>query len=70
MSEQRGRAEHVSVGAGAANLGDDERARAFEVRRAEQYGRPTLDHFRRAYREFGTEWPGDDVVRGRHLVAD
>lgn len=49
---------------------DDERARAFAHRQAARFGAPTIEDFRRAYAGFGAEWPGDDTIRERHVVAD
>lgn len=33
---------------------------------ADEFGAPTLDHYRRVYAAYGAPWPGDDEVR-RHL---
>ncbi|MGH3569293.1 MAG: hypothetical protein ACRDRH_25375 [Pseudonocardia sp.] len=33
---------------------------------ADEFGAPTLDHYRRVYAACGAPWPGDDEVR-RHL---
>ena len=49
---------------------DDERGRAIEARMAARHGAPSLDDFRRTYAGCGAEWPGDDEVRRRHIVAD
>lgn len=75
MTEQRADARDGTEGDGlpprpAPDASDDERARAFEARQAARFGAPSLEHFRRAYAGFGAEWPGDDVIRQRHLVAD
>ncbi len=75
MTEQRAEARGEAEGDGlpprpASDASDDERARAFAARRAARFGAPTLEHFRRAYAGFGAEWPGDDVIRQRHLVGD
>jgi hypothetical protein len=48
---------------------DDERARAIMARMVARYGAPTLDDYRRAYAGFGAEWPGDEEIRRRHIVA-
>ena len=48
---------------------DDERARAIMARMVARFGAPSLDDYRRAYVGFGAEWPGDDEIRRRHLVA-
>ena len=75
MTEQRA-SSHDGVGDDglpprpAPDAPDDERARAFAARRAARFGAPTLEHFRRAYAGFGADWPGDDEIRQRHLVAD
>ena len=47
----------------------DEQGRAIETRMVARYGAPTIDDYRRAYAGFGAEWPGDDEVRRRHIVA-
>lgn len=75
MTEQRSAAHDGAEGDGlpprpAPEASDDERAHAFAVRRAARFGAPTPEHFRRAYAGFGADWPGDDVIRRRHLVAD
>lgn len=75
MTEQRAEVPAGTEGDGlpprpAPDASDDERARAFELRQAARFGAPTLEHFRRAYAGFGADWPGDDVIRQRHLVAD
>jgi hypothetical protein len=48
---------------------DDDRARAIMARMVARYGAPSLEDYRRAYAGFGAEWPGDDEIRRRHLVA-
>ena len=48
---------------------DDERARAIEARMAARHGAPSIEDYRRAYAGFGAEWPGDEEIRRRHLVA-
>lgn len=34
-----------------------------------RYGAPTLEDYRRAYAGFGADWPGDEEIRRRHIVA-
>ena len=34
-----------------------------------RYGAPTLEDYHRAYAGFGAEWPGDEEIRRRHIVA-
>ena len=48
---------------------DDERGRAIEARMAARYGAPSIEDYRRAYAGFGAEWPGDEEIRRRHIVA-
>ncbi len=48
---------------------EDERARAIMARMVARHGAPSLEDYRRAYAGFGAEWPGDDEIRRRHLVA-
>ncbi len=48
---------------------DDERGRAIEARLAARYGAPSLEHFRHTYASCGVEWPGDEEIRRRHIVA-
>lgn len=49
----------------------DERGRAIEARMiARKGGAPSLEAYRRAYAACGAEWPGDDVIRRLHPVAD
>ena len=48
---------------------DDERARAIMARMVARHGAPSLEDYRRAYAGFGAEWPGDDEIRRRHIVA-
>lgn len=48
---------------------DDERARAIMAGMVARYGAPTLEDYRRAYAGFGAEWPGDEEIRRRHIVA-
>jgi len=48
---------------------DDERARAIMARMVARYGAPTLEDYRRAYAGFGADWPGDEEIRRRHIVA-
>lgn len=48
---------------------DDERGRAIEARMVARHGAPSLDDYRRAYAGFGAEWPGDEEIRRRHIVA-
>lgn len=48
---------------------DDERGRAIEARMAVRYGAPSIEDYRRAYTGFGAEWPGDEEIRRRHIVA-
>ena len=47
----------------------DERGRAIEARMVARHGAPSLQDYRRAYAACGAEWPGDDEIRRRHLVA-
>lgn len=47
----------------------DERGRAIEARMVARYGAPSLEDYRRAYSAFGAEWPGDEEIRRRHIVA-
>ena len=53
----------------APDASDDDRARAIMARMVARYGAPTLDDYRRAYAGFGAEWPGDEEIRRRHIVA-
>jgi hypothetical protein len=48
---------------------DDERARSIMARMVARHGAPTLEDYRRAYAGFGAEWPGDEEIRRRHIVA-
>lgn len=48
---------------------DDERGQAIEARMVARYGAPTMEDYRRAYAGFGAEWPGDEEIRRRHIVA-
>jgi len=48
---------------------EDERGRAIEARMAARYGAPSIEDYRRAYAAFGAEWPGDEEIRRRHIVA-
>ncbi|MEO7193940.1 MAG: hypothetical protein ABIZ05_03830 [Pseudonocardiaceae bacterium] len=48
---------------------DDERARAIMARMVARHGAPSLADYRRAYAGFGAEWPGDEAIRRRHIVA-
>jgi hypothetical protein len=48
---------------------DDERGRAIEARMAARYGAPSIEDYRHAYAGFGAEWPGDEEIRRRHIVA-
>lgn len=48
---------------------DDERGRAIEARMVARYGAPSIEDYRRAYAAFGAEWPGDEEIRRRHVVA-
>ncbi len=34
-----------------------------------RYGAPSIEDYRRAYAGFGADWPGDDEIRRRHIVA-
>lgn len=53
----------------APDASDDDRARAIMARMVARYGAPTVEDYRRAYAGFGAEWPGDDEIRRRHIVA-
>jgi hypothetical protein len=53
----------------APDASDDDRARAIMARMVARYGAPTLEDYRRAYAGFGAEWPGDEEIRRRHIVA-
>ncbi len=48
---------------------EDERARAIMARMVARHGAPSLEDYRRAYAGFGAEWPGDEEIRRRHIVA-
>jgi hypothetical protein len=48
---------------------DDERAQAIVARMVARYGAPTIEDYRRAYAGFGVEWPGEEEIRRRHIVA-
>ncbi|MGH3599979.1 MAG: hypothetical protein ACRDR6_30275 [Pseudonocardiaceae bacterium] len=48
---------------------EDERARAIMARMVARHGAPNLEDYRRAYAGFGAEWPGDEEIRRRHIVA-
>lgn len=48
---------------------DDERGRAIEARMVARYGAPSIEDYRRAYAGFGAEWPGDEEICRRHIVA-
>ena len=39
------------------------------ARMVARYGAPTLEDYRRAYAGFGADWPGDEEIRRRHIVA-
>ncbi|MGH3755181.1 MAG: hypothetical protein ACRDRP_21310 [Pseudonocardiaceae bacterium] len=49
--------------------GEDERGRAIEARMVARHGAPSIEDYRRAYAGFGAQWPGDEEIRRRHLVA-
>jgi hypothetical protein len=34
-----------------------------------RYGAPSIEDYCRADASFGAEWPGDEEIRRRHLVA-
>ncbi len=34
-----------------------------------RYGAPSIEDYRRAYAGFGSEWPGNEEIRRRHIVA-
>ncbi len=53
----------------APDASDDERARAIEARMVARHGAPSIEDYRRAYDGFGAEWPGEQEIRRRHLVA-
>lgn len=53
----------------APDASGDDRARAIMARMVARYGAPTLEDYRRAYAGFGAEWPGDEEIRRRHIVA-
>ncbi|MGH3722376.1 MAG: hypothetical protein ACRDRI_26755 [Pseudonocardiaceae bacterium] len=53
----------------APEAGEDERARAIMARMVARHGAPSLEDYRRAYAGFGAEWPGDEEIRRRHIVA-
>jgi hypothetical protein len=36
---------------------------------ADQFGAPTLEHYRRVYAACGVDWPGDDEIGRRLPVA-
>ncbi len=49
------------------------KAQAAEIsqKMADRFGTlPTLEHYRRVYQACGQPWPGDDLVRREHSVAD
>ncbi|MGH8572560.1 MAG: hypothetical protein ACREX8_08295 [Gammaproteobacteria bacterium] len=48
---------------------DDERGRAIEARMVARHGAPSIEDYRRAYAGFGADWPGDEEIRRRHIVA-
>ncbi|MGH3826279.1 MAG: hypothetical protein ACRDQX_03770, partial [Pseudonocardiaceae bacterium] len=48
---------------------EGERARAIMARMVARHGAPSLADYRRAYAGFGAEWPGDEAIRRRHIVA-
>ena len=48
---------------------EDERARAIMARMVARHGAPRLEDYRRAYAGFGAQWPGDEEIRRRHIVA-
>jgi hypothetical protein len=49
--------------------GDEECGRAIEARMVARYGAPTMEDYRRAYAGFGAQWPGDEEIHRRHIVA-
>ncbi|MGH3885829.1 MAG: hypothetical protein ACRDSZ_04530 [Pseudonocardiaceae bacterium] len=53
----------------APEASEDERAQAIMARMVARHGAPSLDDYRRAYAGFGAEWPGDEEIRRRHIVA-
>ena len=68
QQQERGAGQLPPMPSGSASAA--ERARGFELRQAARYGAPTLDDLRRAYAGWGQQWPGDDEVRRRHVVAE
>lgn len=70
MSQQQERAVGDFPPPAAPDASPADRARAFELRQAARFGAPSLDQLRRAYDGWGREWPGDDEIRRRHVVAD
>lgn len=34
-----------------------------------RHGAPTIEHFRRVYEQAELDWPGEEEIRRRHLVA-
>ncbi|MGH3547131.1 MAG: hypothetical protein ACRDQU_03205 [Pseudonocardiaceae bacterium] len=48
---------------------DDERARSIVARMVARHGAPTIEDYRRVYKQSGASWPGEEEIRRRHPVA-
>lgn len=68
MTQQHQLGESLPPLAGP-DASEDERARAIEARMVARHGAPSIEDYRRAYAGFGAEWPGEQEIRRRHLVA-
>ena len=47
-----------------------ERGLVIERRQAARFGAPSVADFHRLYSAQGWEWPGDDAIRAKYVVAD
>ena len=63
-------ADLVPAGADSRAAQAQQAARAITQRMADQFGAPTLAHYRRVYESCGQPWPGDEEIRRRFPVAD
>ena len=46
------------------------RGRQIEARQASRFGAPSIEDFRALYSAQGWPWPGDEVIRREHVVAE
>lgn len=63
-------ADLVPPGTDSATTQTLQAARAITQRMADQFGAPTLAHYRRVYDSCGQPWPGEKEIRRRFPVAD